>query len=240
MSTAGGEIRDRKQAEAQRYAVGTSDFLPFDSVRALQSYTYVINVLQVAKQSRILELGCGTGGHASCLARAGYRVTGVDISPEAVRQAREKAARDASMDLTFHVGDMEELALGDQFDAVVIFDAMHHCERFDKVIEVAFQHLRPGGEFIFVEPNVFHRFSPHARKEVEEHGTTELGFTRRQLTRTLKAAGFQRVEQYYPTARAFHAVVGRRWRDFAVAWIGLLGSRLWHSPGMGLVLRSVR
>jgi len=40
----------------------------------------------------ILDLGCGTGGHAFPLARRGYRVTGVDRSAEMLAHAREKTS----------------------------------------------------------------------------------------------------------------------------------------------------
>lgn len=39
----------------------------------------------------ILELGCGTGGHAIPLAQKGYRVSGIDISEAMIARARRKA-----------------------------------------------------------------------------------------------------------------------------------------------------
>ena len=52
----------------------------------------------------ILDIGCGTGRHAIELARRGYRVTGVDLSPSQIEAARIKAAA-AGVPVDFRVGD---------------------------------------------------------------------------------------------------------------------------------------
>lgn len=44
--------------------------------------------LGVRRGARVLDVPCGFGRHALVLARCGYRVTGVDISPELLAQAR--------------------------------------------------------------------------------------------------------------------------------------------------------
>ena len=44
-------------------------------------------------ESPILDLGCGSGDNAIELARRGYRVLGMDVVPEALRRAREKAVQ---------------------------------------------------------------------------------------------------------------------------------------------------
>src|ERR1700674_1306442 len=43
--------------------------------------------------SRLLDIGCGTGIDATYFAQRGYRVTGVDASPEMASQTRARAAR---------------------------------------------------------------------------------------------------------------------------------------------------
>src|SRR4051812_45289036 len=43
------------------------------------------------KPKTILDLGCGTGGHALLLADKGYKVHGVDFSSEMLKQAKEKS-----------------------------------------------------------------------------------------------------------------------------------------------------
>ncbi len=54
--------------------------------------TVVLNVLERLRPGHALDLGCGSGRHAVWLAERGWRVTAVDFAPEALRQARERAA----------------------------------------------------------------------------------------------------------------------------------------------------
>ena len=51
----------------------------------------IMTILYNCKPERILDLGCGTGGHALVLARRGYRITGVDRSASMLEIARRKA-----------------------------------------------------------------------------------------------------------------------------------------------------
>src|SRR5215469_2436270 len=79
--------------------------------------------LREAGARTVLELGCGTGNDAARLAAAGYSVTAIDVSAEAIRQAR---ARFGSM-ARFLVADMtQRLPFPDGgFDAVMSNVAMH-------------------------------------------------------------------------------------------------------------------
>ena len=52
----------------------------------------VLDALEGLAPGRALDLGCGNGRHAMWLAERGWRVTAVDFSTEALRQARERAA----------------------------------------------------------------------------------------------------------------------------------------------------
>ncbi len=72
--------------------------------------------LSRAAPGRALDLGCGTGTNAITLARRGWRATGVDFAPEAIRAARRKAAR-AGLRIEFHAADVTDLSmLGDAYD----------------------------------------------------------------------------------------------------------------------------
>lgn len=59
----------------------------------------------------ILDIGCGTGRHAIELARRGYRVTGIDLSPSQIEQARAKIVK-GGLAPDFRVGDARALRPG--------------------------------------------------------------------------------------------------------------------------------
>src|SRR5436305_1632085 len=85
--------------------------------------------------------------------------------PTCARAARE------GVPASFAVADMEELDLGRRdFDAVLLFDALHHCPGNAGVLRRAWEHLRPGGHLLLLEPSWLHRYSPHARAFSRQHG----------------------------------------------------------------------
>ena len=81
--------------------------------------------LAIPPGSCVLDVATGTGNLAIPLARQGAVVTGVDIAPNLLVQARERAATEG-LTITFDEGDAEQLPYPDSaFDAVVtIFGAM--------------------------------------------------------------------------------------------------------------------
>jgi SAM-dependent methyltransferase len=68
--------------------------------------------------ARLLDLPCGAGRHALALARAGYRVTGIDISVDAIARA-SAAAEGAGVTIHFRRAEMTELEPSRAFDAVL-------------------------------------------------------------------------------------------------------------------------
>lgn len=100
----------------------------------------------------ILDLGCGTGGHALPLAARGYEVAGVDRSAEMVSRARRKAGC-AGLAVDFNVGDVRDVDLGRTFDAVICMFAVicYQCSNDDLLaaMRTARRHLARGGLFVF-------------------------------------------------------------------------------------------
>ncbi len=104
----------------------------------------------------LLDLGCGTGLHATEMVRSGYSVTGIDRSPDmiALAQGRAKALpEDLARRLRFEVGDMCSLDLKQNFDAVFslfhVICYMTDDEMLQAALATMRHHLNPGGALLF-------------------------------------------------------------------------------------------
>jgi len=118
--------------------------------------------LALAKDSDgpVLELACGTGRVVLPLARAGFGITGLDISPHMLAVAgRQLGREEAGVRARVHLveGDMSHFTLGEQFGLILIpyrsFQAL--LERADQkaCLACCASHLRPGGRLAI---DVFH------------------------------------------------------------------------------------
>ena len=126
------------------------------------------------KVRKVLDLACGSGGHALLFARKGYEVVGIDGSPDMIREAKRK------MDLVgvhfpIYLGKMQSFAqkgVDRDFDLVTcLYDSLNYVLEEDGVIS-CFQnvhsHLKSGGAFIFdvaTEYNIVENFAGYTFAE---------------------------------------------------------------------------
>jgi SAM-dependent methyltransferase len=109
---------------------------------------------------RVLDMACGTGRHSHELARRGFEVVGVDISPDLLAIA-EADAEAESLSASFMVADLRQLDFDEEFDLVLnlndgaigYFETEEENHRTFEVIAAA---LRPGGGNLLQLPNVLY------------------------------------------------------------------------------------
>jgi SAM-dependent methyltransferase len=98
--------------------------------------------------ARILDLCCGTGQMALRLTALGYRVTGLDGSPEMLSCARQNAPG-----VEFVQADARNFKLRKKYYAVFsAFDSLNHVmklEELEAVFRSVYNTLHPGGLFLF-------------------------------------------------------------------------------------------
>jgi SAM-dependent methyltransferase len=101
--------------------------------------------LAIPVGSKVLDVATGTGNVAIPLARAGCIVTGVDIAPNLLVQARERAAAEG-LSIAFDEGDAEQLPYEDSsFDVIVTMFGAMFAPRPERVAAEAARVLKPGG-----------------------------------------------------------------------------------------------
>lgn len=104
--------------------------------------------------SLVLDLCCGTGTMTMALDALGYDMTGVDLSPEMLQIARDKAAAAGRSDnILFLCQDMCDFELYGTVQAVVsCLDSLGHLDGkadLERVFRLVHNYLEPGGIFCF-------------------------------------------------------------------------------------------
>ncbi|HUS48015.1 MAG TPA: class I SAM-dependent methyltransferase [Phycisphaerae bacterium] len=146
---------------------------------------------------RCLDIGCGEGRHSIAAAKLGFKVTGMDLEPLALKRARQFARRQGATDIRFLVADVLRLPLSDaSFDIVIDYGCLHHQKKSDWPAYRAslLRVLKPGGHYVL---SVFSpRFRLFARSRRPWHiayGAYRRCFTRQEIT-DLFGGSFQVVE----------------------------------------------
>lgn len=134
----------------ERWYTATDDPVALLRAESRLRTTWVIAELRTRFEGRplaILDVGCGGGFLANPLARAGHRVTGIDLSWDSLFVARR---HDPTNSVDYQAMDARSLAFPEgQFDVVCMMDFLEHLPEKEVVIREAARVLRPGGYFYF-------------------------------------------------------------------------------------------
>jgi SAM-dependent methyltransferase len=107
----------------------------------------------------IVDVACGTGIAVAKFATAGYRVTGVDRSPQMLAQARKRVAQSGLQGITFVEADMRDFTLDQPADlATCMFDSLNYLlaeADLAAAFRCAAAALRDGGLYVFDINTIF-------------------------------------------------------------------------------------
>ena len=169
-------------------------------------------------EGRLLDFGCGGGKYVAQMAAAGWNAEGLDLSPDAVREAEESG-------LTIHLGTLPGADLPPaSYDLVTLWHAIEHVPGPKATLEAIRPLICPGGRLVVVCPRLdsipARWFGPlWYGLDLPRHLTH---FTRATLGRHVEAAGFA-VERFMSIRRPALVrqsllrraqVTGRPWHRF--------------------------
>jgi SAM-dependent methyltransferase len=201
-STPGVTLDQNREAHMRKPFWGAAAFETFGSgfVRLQRAFARI----GVNPRQRLLELGCGSGWTAEFLALTGYSVVGTSIAPHEIDLATTRAEsyrlKGLPNELSFQRSPMEtvdEVAELGGFDAVYVYQALHHAFDWRQAVAAAHRCLKPGGWLVLAdEPNVLHTFISYRVARIGH--IHEIGFSRKELLAHLKLCGFRKIEVLAP------------------------------------------
>jgi ArsR family transcriptional regulator len=146
--------------------------------------------LRLVPAITVADLGAGEGLVSQLLARRAERVWCIDNSPKMVEVGTELAKKNGLANLTYKLGDIEQVPLPDKsVDLAILSQALHHATHPQTAVNEAHRILKPGGQLLVLDLKE-HDFE----KAREAYGDLWLGFKESALHGFLKSAGFLKVE----------------------------------------------
>jgi SAM-dependent methyltransferase len=122
------------------------DYLVFNNLKDDYEVGYIMNSASPSSQSKVLDIGCGTGHHVASLGAKGLDVIGVDISPSMIKKAKENFP-----DYKFNVGDALDGSIfePDSFTHILcMYFTIYYFKDKTKFFNNCFKWLSPGGYLI--------------------------------------------------------------------------------------------
>lgn len=108
----------------------------------------IFDIIKIKKNSRILDVGCGTGNLLLELSkRKDLRLYGIDISKEMLKIAGHKLGKRARL----FIMSAENIKFKDKFDFIFSTEAFHHYTNQKKAMKNFYKQLQKGGKLIILD-----------------------------------------------------------------------------------------
>lgn len=138
----------------------------YDATRwmILHGRRQAIRRLALRPDSRVLEIGCGTGLNFPYLLehldpRRG-RIVGLDFSPDMLRRAQRRVAAAGWPHVELVHADAAQLSLPEHFDAILLAYSLSMIPDFQAALERACAHLEADGRLVVLDFGTFHGWGP--------------------------------------------------------------------------------
>ena len=113
--------------------------------------------IEISSDCKLLDVGCGTGRHSIELSKRGYSITGIDLSEDMLRRAKQKAAENGQS-IEFLQHDARDLPFENEFDGAIMlceggFPLMETDEMNFEILKNVTNALKIHGKIIFTTLN---------------------------------------------------------------------------------------
>jgi SAM-dependent methyltransferase len=122
------------------------DYLVYNNVKNDYEIGYIVNKANTSSQSRILDVGCGTGHHVALLESKQFDTLGIDISPSMIKKAKENYPH-----YNFEVADALDSSAfqPDTYTHILcMYFTIYYFQDKTQFFNNCFQWLMPGGYLI--------------------------------------------------------------------------------------------
>ena len=143
-----------------KQAVPFSKKVPAHSNEAF--FKLIIETAGITRQETVLDIACGPGMLSCAIAKLAKHVTGIDLVPPMIEQARYLQQEQKLSNMDWKIGDASKLPFDDSsFSAVVTRFSFHHFLEPTMVLKEMIRVAKPKGKVVLVD--VFTRSRAHSR-----------------------------------------------------------------------------
>lgn len=125
-----------------------------------KNFTYRLHIEVINKylhmpHQNILDIGCGTGTLTFFLAQKGHKITGIDISQNAIDLCKKNAKEIGLNNIRFSQAEFPNISLvKNTFDMIIFTEVIEHIKDDNLAIRRIADLLKPGGILILSTPSV--------------------------------------------------------------------------------------
>lgn len=157
-----------------------------------------LDELEIEKGETILDLGCGRGMdtiNAARLVGCNGKVTGLDLTPAMIEEAVKNAENEKIENVSFVLGDIENLPFEDQsFDGIISNCVINHARSKKKAYGEIQRVLKPGGRFVVADAVTKEPLPPEVKNDPEAWAQCFGGaITEDEYLESILSAGFHMV-----------------------------------------------
>ena len=145
----------RALAERLGYEKEVLDMIPSGSIDSFAGVGYFFDISNLKEGEKVLDLGSGSGMDtfiaASMVGKSG-KVTGIDMTPEQLQNAKQYAVENNFENVEFVSGHIEALPFANEsFDVVISNGVINLCPDKEKVFSEIHRVLKPGGRMVIAD-----------------------------------------------------------------------------------------